>query len=76
MHRLEVEARNTEYAKLAESRNFNASDVADVRRLVDLKVKIKTGYLSKSTKQAFLNEVRTLEARLGIKGDEYNSSAF
>lgn len=76
MHRLEVEARNEEYKKLEQSHNTLCTTAADVTRLVDLKVKIKTGYLSKSTKEALLGEVRSIEKRLGIDSKNYNSNDF
>lgn len=76
LHRLEVEARNEEYKKLEQSHNTLCTTAADVNRLVDLKVKIKTGYLSKSTKESLLGEVRAIEARLGIEGKNYNSGEF
>ena len=76
MHRLEVEARNEEFKKMVQSRNTVCDTAADVTRLVTLKIKIKTEYLSKYSKQAILSEIRSLEKRLGIDGTSYNSEAF
>lgn len=76
MHRLEVEARNEEYKKLEDSHNTLCTTASDVTRLVALKVKIKTGYLSKGTKSSLLAEIRAIEARLGIEGADYNSGEF
>jgi hypothetical protein len=63
-----VANRNQEYRKLEER--------SDIDRLVALKVKIKTGYLSKSTKESLLADIRALEHGLGIAGDNYNSEEF
>lgn len=76
LHRLEVEARNEEYKKLEQSHNSLCTTAADVHRLVDLKVKIKTGHLSKSTKEYLLGVVRSIEKRLGIESKNYNSGEF
>lgn len=76
MHRLEIESHNEEYRKLEQSHNTLCTTAADVSRLVDLKVKIKTGYLSKSTKESLLKEVYAIEKRLGIDSKNYNSGEF
>lgn len=76
MYRQDTEQRNKEYKKMEVSRNTVGDTAKDVTRLVALKVQIKTAYLSKSTKEALLAEVRAIERRLGIDSKAYSSGEF
>ena len=71
-----VESRNQEYRKMEESLTLTNPQALLVKEMVSIKDTIKTGYLSKSTKLGLLEQLRAIEAKLGIEGNDYNSEEF
>lgn len=77
IHEEFVEQRNKEYKKMQDSRNDLSNQPALLRHeLQCVKNAIKSNLLSKSSKEAMLGRLRRLEQKLGIEGDNYNSSEF
>jgi hypothetical protein len=68
-----IENRNKEYKKMEDSRNLLAlsQELADVKRLF-----LNHPLMSKSDKERLLGRMRELEKKLGIEGNDYNSTAF
>ena len=71
-----VESRNEEYRKMEESLTLTNPQALLVKEMVSIKDTIKHGYLSKSTKLGLLEQLRAIEAKLGIEGNDYNSEEF
>ena len=71
-----VESRNQEYRKMEESHTLTNQQALLVKEMVNIKDTIKNAYLSKSTKSGLLSQLRSIEAKLGIEGNDYNSGEF
>lgn len=71
-----VSNRNQEYRKMEQSVALSSDQAALVKEMTSIKDKIKNGYLSKSTKESLLGQLRGIEHKLGIVGADYNSEEF
>ena len=71
-----VSNRNQEYRKMEQSLALTSDQAALVKEMTSIKDKIKNGYLSKSTKEGLLGQLRGIEHKLGIVGADYNSGEF
>lgn len=72
LHEEAVEQRNLEYKKMQDSRN-NIALIAEMNAIKD---SIKGSRMSKSDKEALVGRLRSVEKKLGIEGNNYNSSEF
>ena len=71
-----VEPRNQEYRKMEESLALTNQQALLVKEMVSIKATLKNGYLSKSTKKGLLAQLRSIESKLGIEGNDCNSEEF
>lgn len=71
-----VANRNKEYRKMEESLALTNTQALLVKEMTEIKDTIKNAYLSKKTKSGLLAQLRAVEAKLGIEGNDYNSEEF